>query len=136
MCFGVAERTLFDGTFVRALASSELTRIRRLAARSDAEAIAICLLHSYANPKSEEWIARALAPIGKPLSISHRILAEYREYERFSTAVVNAYVAPRMSSHPKNIEPRLSGARRRIRPSSGTAIATQAERAEPVTSIL
>jgi N-methylhydantoinase A/oxoprolinase/acetone carboxylase beta subunit len=136
MRLGVAERTLFDGTIVRALSSAELARVRNLAARSSAEAFAVCLLHSYANPKSEESIARALAPIGKPVSISHRILAEYREYERFSTAVVNAYVAPRMSSHLKNLATRLKGARLRIMQSNGTAIGTELARDEPVRTIL
>ena len=136
MRFGVAERTLFDGTIDRALTSAELARVRKLAARSGAESFAVCLLHSYANPKSEESIARALAPLGIPLSISHRILAEYREYERFSTAVVNAYVAPRMSSHLKNLATRLKGARLRIMQSNGTAIGTQLARDEPVRTIL
>ncbi len=136
MRFGVAERTLFDGTIIRALTSAELARVRRLAERSGAEAFAVCLLHSYANPTSEESIARALAPLGKPLSVSHRILAEYREYERFSTAVVNAYVAPRMSSHLKNLETRLKGARLRIMQSNGTAIGTALARDEPVRTIL
>jgi N-methylhydantoinase A/oxoprolinase/acetone carboxylase beta subunit len=134
--FGVAERTLFDGTVIRALTSAELARIRRIATSSGAESIAVCLLHSYANPKSEESIARALAPIGVPLSVSHRILAEYREYERFSTAVVNAYVAPRMSSHLKNLETRLKGARLRVMQSNGTAIGTKLARDEPVRTIL
>ncbi|MGC2493735.1 hydantoinase/oxoprolinase N-terminal domain-containing protein, partial [Candidatus Binatus sp.] len=74
MRFGVAERTLFDGSIVKSLSRAELARIRRLAARSGAEAFALCLLHSYANPKGEESIARALTPLGKPLSVSHRIL--------------------------------------------------------------
>ncbi len=120
----------------RSLTRAELARIRRLAARSGADAFAICLLHSYANPKSEEAIARALAQLGRPLSVSHRILAEYREYERFSTAVVNAYVAPRMSSHLKNLETRLEGARLRVMQSNGSAIGTELARAEPVRTIL
>ncbi len=136
MRFGVAERTLFDGTIIRALTRAELARVRQLAARSGAQAFAICLLHSYANPKSEESLARALAPIGKPVSVSHRILAEYREYERFSTAVVNAYVAPRMSSHLKNLETRLERARLRVMQSDGTAIGTSIARDEPVRTIL
>src|SRR5260370_1385667 len=136
MRIGGSERTLFDGTIIRALTSSELARIRRRAARSGAESFAVCLFASYANPKSEESIARALAPLGMPLSISHRILAEYREYERFSTAVVNAYVAPRMSSHLKNLETRLRGARLRIMQSNGTAIGTLLARDEPVRTIL
>ena len=136
MRLGVSERTLFDGTIIRALTSAELARIRSRAASSGAESIAVCLLHSYANPKSEEAIARALSPIGVPMSVSHRILAEYREYERFSTAVVNAYVAPRMSSHLKNLETRLKGARLRVMQSNGTAIGTKLARDEPVRTIL
>jgi N-methylhydantoinase A/oxoprolinase/acetone carboxylase beta subunit len=136
MRFGVTERTLFDGSIVRTLSRNELARIRGIASRSGAEAFAICLLHSYANPKAEESIARALAPLGRPLSVSHRILAEYREYERFSTAVVNAYVAPRMSSHLKNLETRLKGARLRVMQSNGSAIGADLARAEPVRTIL
>src|SRR5271155_1125920 len=136
MRFGVAERTLFDGSIIKSLTRGELARIRRLAARSGADAFAVCLLHSYANPKGEEAIARALSRLGRPLSISHRILAEYREYERFSTAVVNAYVAPRMSSHLKNLETRLEGARLRVMQSNGSAIGTGLARAEPVRTIL
>ena len=136
MRFGVAERTLFDGSIIESVNRAELARIRRLAAHSGADAFAICLLHSYADPKGEESIARELAPLGRPLSVSHRILAEYREYERFSTAVVNAYVAPRMSSHLKNLETRLEGARLRVMQSNGSAIGTEMARAEPVRTIL
>ncbi|HSY79605.1 MAG TPA: hydantoinase/oxoprolinase family protein [Verrucomicrobiae bacterium] len=136
MRFGVAERTLFDGSVIKSLSRAELARIRRVAAHSGADAFAICLLHSYANPKGEESIARTLAPLGRPLSVSHRILAEYREYERFSTAVVNAYVAPRMSSHLKYLETRLEGARLRVMQSNGSAIGTAVARAEPVRTIL
>jgi N-methylhydantoinase A len=136
MRFGVAERTLFDGSIIKSLNRNELARIRRLAAHSGAEAFAICLLHSYANPKGEELIARALKPLGRPLSVSHRILAEYREYERFSTAVVNAYVAPRMSSHLQNLATQLKDARLRVMQSNGSAIGTELARAEPVRTIL
>lgn len=136
MRIGVAERTLFDGTIQRALTAAELARIRRLAARSNAEAFAVCLLHSYANPRSEEAVARALASLARPLSVSHRILAEYREYERFSTAAVNAYVAPRMSAHLKNLDLRLKHARLRIMQSNGQAIGARVARDEPVRTIL
>jgi N-methylhydantoinase A/oxoprolinase/acetone carboxylase beta subunit len=136
MRLGVAERTLFNGNVILPLTAKELARIRRIAARTDAEAFAICMLHSYANPKSEEAIARALEPLRRPLSVSHRLLAEYREYERFSTAVVNAYVAPRMSGHLKNLESRLKGARLRIMQSNGSAIGVELARSEPVRTIL
>ncbi|MGC1342162.1 MAG: hydantoinase/oxoprolinase family protein [Candidatus Binataceae bacterium] len=133
---GVAERTLFDANILLPLTRGEIERVRRAAQRSNSQSFAICLLHSYANPKSENALARALAPLGRPLSVSHRILAEYREYERFSTTVVNAYVAPRMAAHLANLERRLSGARLRIMQSGGSAIGSALARAEPVRTIL
>ncbi|MGH7880836.1 MAG: hydantoinase/oxoprolinase family protein, partial [Candidatus Binataceae bacterium] len=110
--------------------------LRRALQRAGAEAIAISMLHSYANPKSEAAVARALAPLKLPLSISHRILPEYREYERLSTTVVNAYVAPRMVEHLTQLERRLGGSGLRVMQSNGSAIGVRLARAEPVRTIL
>src|SRR5580704_5139957 len=133
---GVGGRTYFDGKIASPLTTAELTRVRKLAQRSGAEAFAVCLLHSYANPSSENAIARALEPLHRALSVSHRILAEYREFERLSTTVINAYVAPRMVSHLENLERSLGGARLRVMQSNGYAIGTQLARDEPVRTIL
>jgi N-methylhydantoinase A len=133
---GVAERTLFDGTIARALTRAELARVRRVVGRSGAESLAVCLLHSYANPHGEEAIARALAPLGRPLSVSHRLVAEYREYERFSTAVVNAYIAPRMSAHLAYLQRDLAARHLRIMQSNGSATGVALARSEPVRTIL
>jgi len=134
--FEVAERTLFDGTIIRRLTRAALARAVRQARHSGAEAFAVCLLHCYANPRSEAALARALAPLGASLSVSHRILPEYREYERLSTTVVNAYVAPRMVSHLENLERRLAPARLRVMQSNGVAVGATATRLEPVRTIL
>jgi N-methylhydantoinase A len=134
--FGVGGRTYFDGKISSPLTPAELERVRKLAERSGADAFAVCLLHSYANPKSENAIARALEPMQRPLSVSHRILAEYREFERLSTTVINAYVAPRMVSHLENLERSLGGARLRVMQSNGYAIGTRLARDEPVRTIL
>src|SRR5229473_292803 len=134
--FGVAERTLYDGKIALRLTKSELHRIRRLATASKADAFAVCLLHSYTNPKAENTIARTLAGLGKPVSVSHRILAEYREYERLSTAVVNASVAPRMASHLGKLEQTLPAKRLRVMQSDGNAISARTARLEPVRTIL
>lgn len=134
--FGVGGRTYFDGKIAAPLTAAELAGVRKLAERSGAEAFAVCLLHSYANPKSENAIARALEPLKRPLSVSHRILAEYREFERLSTTVINAYVAPRMVSHLENLEQSLGGARLRVMQSNGYAIGTRLAREEPVRTIL
>lgn len=133
---GVGGRTLFDAKIPAPLTPVELARVRRRAQRSGAEAFAICLLHSYANPASENAIARALAPLRRSLSVSHRILAEYREFERLSTTVINAYVAPRMVAHLENLERSLGGARLRVMQSNGYAIGTRLAREEPVRTLL
>jgi len=136
MRFGVGGRTYFDGTLPSPLDETALIQIREIARQSGSEAIAVCLLHSYANPASEEAIAGALQPLGIPLSVSHRLLPEYREYERLSTTVINAYVAPRMVAHLGNLERQLEGVRLRVMQSNGSAIGTTLARDEPVRTLL
>jgi N-methylhydantoinase A len=136
MRFGVTGRTYFDGMVASPLDEGALQRIRQIAEESNAESIAVCLLHSYVNPDSEEAIARTLEPLGLPLSVSHRILPEYREYERLSTTVINAYVAPRMVAHLGNLANQLEGVSLRVMQSNGSAIGTLMARDEPVRTLL
>ena len=70
---------------------------------TEVEAVAVCLLHAYANPSHERRLG-ALLRKALPdvfVTLSHEILREYREYERTSTTVLNAYVGPRV----KNLSP-------------------------------
>ena len=68
-----------------------------------AESVAVCLLHSYANPAHEQKVSKAiaerLADYAIPISVSSEIVPEFREYERTSTTVLNAYVAPIMDRY-------------------------------------
>jgi len=134
--FGVGGRTLFDGTVTAPLTEQELTDVSAAVAASGASAIAIGLLHSYANPASEQTLAAALERLGLPLSVSHRLLPEYREYERLSTTVINAYVAPRMVSHLRELDRRLGRSHLRVMQSNGAAIGVDLACAEPVRTIL
>jgi N-methylhydantoinase A/oxoprolinase/acetone carboxylase beta subunit len=136
MRFGVAERTLFDGQIALELSAAERERIARLAATGRAQSFAVCLLHSYANPRSEEAVADILKHQRRPLSVSHRILPEYREFERLSTTVVNAYVAPLMIEHLARLQRELPTRRLRIMQSDGSAIGIDLARQEPVRTIL
>jgi N-methylhydantoinase A/oxoprolinase/acetone carboxylase beta subunit len=136
MRIGVAERSYFDGKTAFPLTPAELARVRRTVGRLRPESIAICLLHSYANRASEDRLARAVGSLGVPVSVSNRILAEYREYERLSTTVVNAYVAPRMSSHLERLQRDLRPSRLRVMQSNGSAIGVKLARDEPVRTIL
>lgn len=96
--FGVNERTYHDGRIGRRPARAELERLHRKLKRAGVEAVAICLLHSYQNPANEKRVARGLRAAGY-VSVSHEVCPEFREYERASTTVLNAYVGPLMSAY-------------------------------------
>ena len=105
--FGVDERTTAEGEILRKPSKSNLARLGQKLRQSRPEAIAISLLFSFANPENERRIARALEGLEVPLSLSHRILPEFREYERTSTVVVNAYLQPVMDKYLENLASRL-----------------------------
>src|SRR5262249_50213145 len=92
--FGGNERVSSEGKILRSPSLAELQRLCQRISRKNPDAIAICLLFSFANPANEQVVTRALRKLGLPLSISHQILPEFREYERTSTVVMNAYLQP------------------------------------------
>ncbi|TQQ82399.1 hydantoinase/oxoprolinase family protein [Halonotius roseus] len=64
-------------------------------AATDAESVAVCLLHAYAHPENEQRVADILrTELDVPVSASHEVLPEFREFERTATTVVDAYVTP------------------------------------------
>jgi N-methylhydantoinase A len=97
-----------------------------------AESVAVCLLFSFLNPSHEQQILdriQALAGEQGPfVSLSSQVLPEYREYERASTTVINAYVAPLTSRYLANLEAGLEGRRLRIMQSNGGVISAGAAR--------
>ena len=104
--FGVEERTSCNAEILSAPSPVDLKSLLSQIATKQPESIAISLLFSFANPKNELAIAEALKPLGVPLSISHQILPEFREYERTSTVVINAYLQPVMQRYLENLESR------------------------------
>ena len=132
--FGVRERVTASGEVLEELDESALARLGQKLQRARVESIAICLLFSFVHPEHERRIAGALAALGVPLSVSHQILPEYREYERTSTITINAYLQPLMGRYMGRLQthaPRL-----RVMQSSGGSISAQAAAAEPVRTIL
>src|SRR5690606_37523921 len=101
------ERTYFDGSI--AGKPKDLVKLAARLRRSGAKSIAICLLHAYQNPANERAVAKALAGLGY-LCTSHEVSPEFREYERASTTVINAYVGPLMDAYLRDLE--RSGTRR------------------------
>ncbi len=96
---GVRERVLANGRILTPISRTDLARAKRLIREKSVGSVAVGFLHSYRNPYHEKVVARELRDLKLPVSLSHRIVPEYREYERFSTTVVNAYVAPVIAHH-------------------------------------
>ena len=105
----VEERLTSAGEIFRPLNKASVTEACRALAAEGVEAVAVCLLHSYVDP-THERIAAAMVSEALPhayLSLSHDILREYREFERLSTTVVNAYIGPKVGGYVKNLKSRL-----------------------------
>ncbi len=135
--FGVLERTLHDGSILIPLRSRGLGPLAKKLRRERVESLAVCLLFSFANPDHEKKIGRALEGLNIPISLSHRILPEFREYERTSTTVVNAYLAPVMGRYLADLEQRIgSGRSLHIMQSNGGSISARVAVREPVRTIL
>jgi N-methylhydantoinase A len=129
---GIRERVVASGEVIEALDEDDLRRLVRKLKQSRVEAVAISLLFSFLHPEHEERIASSLAELNVPLSISSRILPEYREYERTSTVVINAYLQPLMGRYLKRLPlPNL-----RVMQSSGGSISAEVAAVEPVRTIL
>ncbi|NOT62901.1 MAG: hydantoinase/oxoprolinase family protein [Acidobacteria bacterium] len=135
--FGVNERIAADGTVLEPLNEVQLRQLAQRLKRARVESIAISLLFGFAHPDHEKQIAASLAPLGIPLSIAHEILPEYREYERTSTVVINAYLAPRVSQYLNRLTHALKTSHSlRIMQSSGGSISAEVAAYEPVRTIL
>ena len=103
MCFGVEERAFFDGTIAATPTPAELTKLKTRLRRARVESVAICFLHAYRNPENEKLVAAALEGLGY-LCYSHDVCPEFREYERTSTTLINAYVGPLMDRYLAELE--------------------------------
>src|SRR5712692_8397030 len=104
--FGVRERIAYDGRVLEPLDRSQAVMVARRIRRLGIGTVAVCFLHSYANPKHEkkvEEIFRREHPDAR-LSMSSELLPEFREYERTSTTVVNACLQPLFSEYLKKLE--------------------------------
>jgi N-methylhydantoinase A len=148
---GARERLAWDGAIVAELTAREIKRVVGAVERARPEAVAICFLFSFRNSKHEARMAAALRHAGYLVSVSHEILPEFREYERTSTTVINAYLAPVMSGYLAGTQSRVRTAwfsgpkpksfgaprvRVHIMQSNGGVVSAEKAAREPVTTIL
>ncbi len=149
LSFGLRERIDASGRPLIRPAAAAVDRLARRLARLEVDVVAVCFLHAYANAAHEAYVAGRLRRRGFEVCASHEVLPEYREFERWSTTVVNAYVRPSVDGYLQVVEaglPRVAGGAGRgratraatlaIMQSNGGAISARAARAQPVRTIL
>ena len=138
--FEVRERVAADGSVIEPLDETELSAVLDRVERSRAEALAICFIFSFVNSTHERRVAEAARARGIPVTASHEILPEHREYERTSTTVANAYVSPAMSRYlgrlSGGLQAKGGATRLRIMQSNGGSIGAEQASAEAVRTVL
>ncbi|NPA49266.1 MAG: hydantoinase/oxoprolinase family protein [Thermodesulfobacteria bacterium] len=123
---GLPERVSARGEVLRALNEEALSLLRHLLEEKKFEAVAVSFLHSYANPLHEQKVREALADLGLPVSLSSELLPEFREFERTSTTLVNAYLAPIMASYVGRLRKSLPRTKLFLMQSSGGLMPAEA----------
>lgn len=140
--FEIKERILYTGEIHKDLDLEALHRLVETIRGSGAESVAVCLMHSYANPKHEIEIGQTLQEHlpDLPVSLSHQILPEFKEFERMSTTVINSYVSPVIGTYVNQltnniVEAGISSNLYIMQSNGGTMRATSAVE-RPVNTIL
>ena len=134
--FGIRERMLASGQVERAVNRAEVRKVITKIRKSGSEAVAVCLLHAYANSKNEDVVAEELARAGLLASVSSRLLPEHREFERMSTTATNAYLMPVMDRYLRELDRQLGQAELRIMQSNEGYISPARARLEPIKTAL
>ncbi len=133
---GIPERISANGDVLVPLNQEELKLLRQYVIEKKFESIAVCLLHSYANPVHERKIKNALSDLGIPISLSSEILPEFREFERTSTTLLNAYLAPIVAKYVSHLKKALPHTRIFLMQSSGGLMPAEAVYRRAVATLL
>ncbi|WP_236792963.1 hydantoinase/oxoprolinase family protein [Amycolatopsis sp. GM8] len=140
--FEVTERSRFDGSVHTPFDVDDARRVAEVIASRGYDSVAVAFLHAYANPAHELAMRDVLAEVapGVAVTLSHELSREYREYERTSTAVLDAYVKPIVRRYLEDLEGELArrgfGGRFLMTRSGGGAMTVGTAREQPVSLIL
>ncbi|MBD3846032.1 hydantoinase/oxoprolinase family protein [Bosea sp. SSUT16] len=138
----VSERVRFDGSIHTALDEDEVRAAARKLKADGITTVAVCFLFSFVEPAHEKRVKEILAEEmpGAFVSISHEVAPEFREYERLSTTVVNAYLGPIMKSYLSKLQPRLAeigiDAHPHLTQSNGGVISSEVAQNFPARTVL
>jgi len=137
LCFGVPGRILCSGKEHETFDDHAARAVCRKIKDSGVESVAVSFLFSFTNPVHERRMAQLLEKTGISVSLSHEILSEFREFERASTTLINAYVGPKMQRYLAHLMGELAAKDRlRIMQSNGGGISADTAMQESVRTIL
>lgn len=138
----VRERLKWDGSEFEPLHEEDFAPIIEKIRSEDVKAVAICFIHAYVNPAHElraREILRQAVP-GLSITLSHEVAREWREYERSSSAVMNAYIAPMVERYLTNLQHSMQDlgvtARLHVMQSNGGVMTATAAREHPIQTLL
>jgi len=135
--FGLPGRITSEGSEAEPFDPAAAKAAARAIAEAGCESVAVCLLFSFLDPAHELAVREAFADLGIPVSLSHEILAEFREFERTSTTVINAYVSPKMTRYLTSLQNEAGkDTPLRIMQSNGGSISADTAMRESVRTIL
>lgn len=142
LTFEVAERLNYEGNVLTEFDRDNAVAVAREIREAGVQAVVVCFLHSYANPAHElamEEVLRQECP-DVTITLSHRLTREYREYERTSTAVIDAYIKPIMRTYLERLQGELTeqgfGGQFLLTRSGGGAMTVASAKEEPVHLIM
>ena len=136
LTIGVDERLDAEGQVLKPPPSAVVASLSAQLRSAGADVVAVCLLHSYVNDLHEQAIAKRLRADGWLVSVSSEVLPEYREFERWSTTIVNAYVSPLIDRYLARLEDGLPGRKLAIMQSNGGSISASLARTQAVRTVL
>jgi N-methylhydantoinase A len=135
--FGVKQRTSCSGETLEELDMEGAKNILKKITKAKVESVAVCFLFSYLNPTHEKKMKSVLEKLNLPVSLSHEILSEFREFERTSTTLINAYVSPKMKGYVSFLIDALGEKDSlRVMQSNGGSISAETAMNESVRTIL
>ena len=140
--FEIRERVLYDGSVSTPLDEESVKKTARRIAKSGYDSVVICLINSYINPDHESRAAEIISELlpGTQITASHGVAREWREYERTSTATVNAYIAPIMKEYLTLLEDRMVkksyGRSIHIMQSNGGLMTSEVAKKKPIFTLM
>lgn len=134
--FGISCRVDCHGRIVTEMVEDDLDALVRQIVGSQCQSVAVCLLFSFLNPDHEVRVGSALERLGVPVSLSHEVSGEFREFERMATTMVNAYVAPKMTAYIQRLSGHVGSGNLRIMQSNGGSITAETAMNRPVNTVL